>query len=70
MTTIIEPANSLIDEEPSRAVANISTRIAKIIDATIRIAESRETESLLEAVRDQVGEELKLLDQVSRRLQS
>jgi hypothetical protein len=70
MTTNVEPVNSLIEEEPSRAVANISTRIAKIIDATIRLAESRETESLLEAVRDQVGEELKLLDQVSRRLQS
>ena len=65
-----EPMNTLIDEEPSRAVANISTRISKILDATLRLAETAESESLLEAARDQIGEELKLLDQVSRRLQS
>ncbi len=61
---------SIEDQQPTRAVLNAVERIRRITATTKALAETPHAERLLEAVHEQVEEELELIERIVRRLAS
>lgn len=59
---------SVIDEEPGRAIMNAVARIREILKGTRRVAKTSEASDLIDAIDEQVGEELTILEMVARRV--
>jgi hypothetical protein len=71
MTTLdefLEHEGSLEERDPARAGLNALERIRRITTRTTALAESEHAIGLLEAVQEQVGEELEIIERVVRRL--